>query len=134
MYKLSVMQAVTIEYGAILNVREDSGHLPVIWVDGRQCGHTYWPHGYSRDEATRLAKEMADEEKDRYLGDWEITIRPRDMVSDTLWSDVLDEYVGAGVGSPDQLREWIRRYPQFETDLRDFTAAWVLTSASEVQS
>lgn len=74
MYNLSVMQAVTIEYGAILNVREDCGHLPAIWVDGRQCGHTYWPHGYTKGEAMRLAKEMADEEKDRYLGDWEITV------------------------------------------------------------
>lgn len=52
-------------------------------------------------------------------------------MTSVLWSDVLDEYVGVGVGSPEQLREWIRRYPQFETELRDFTAAWVLTSAAE---
>lgn len=26
------------------------------------------------DVSVRLAKEMADEEKDRYLGDWEIAV------------------------------------------------------------
>lgn len=55
-------------------------------------------------------------------------------MTNVLWSDVLDEYVGAGVGSPEKLREWIRRYPQFETELRDFTAAWMLTSAGEEEA
>jgi hypothetical protein len=41
-------------------------------------------------------------------------------------ADVLDSYMAAvKEPSPSALAEWIRRYPQYEQDLTDFTVAWI---------
>lgn len=52
------------------------GYMPVYRVDGgREQGDTYG-RGYDPDTARRLAHEMAQEEAQRYSGDWRITVRP----------------------------------------------------------
>ena len=68
---------IIIEYGAIKNERANSGWLPVIWVNGRQRGNTYWPTGYSQADAISLAKRDAEEEGARYVGDWHVTVTER---------------------------------------------------------
>lgn len=41
--------------------------------------------------------------------------------------DVLNDYVASGSGpSKDALAEWIRRYPQYEKELTEFTVGWSL--------
>jgi len=69
---------VTIEYAAVPNARgADHGWLPLIWIDGRQSGHTYAAHGYDRDVAAQLALADAREEAARYSGDYRVTITER---------------------------------------------------------
>ena len=40
--------------------------------------------------------------------------------------DILDAYVDSGGGPNSPLDEWIRRYPEFERELIDFAASWIL--------
>lgn len=55
------------------------GYMPVYRVDGgREQGDTYG-RGYDPDTARRLAHEMAQEEAQRYSGDWLITVRPAEV-------------------------------------------------------
>lgn len=72
------MTPVRIEYGAVLNVRPNSGHLPMVWIDGRTQGHTYAPSGYGVSDAVRIAEERARETAQRYCGDWDVTITQRE--------------------------------------------------------
>lgn len=68
---------ILIEWAAIPNSRPNSGYLPVLWVNGKQRGSTWAPHGLDKDEVPKHAEAMAREEADRYCGDWTITIRAR---------------------------------------------------------
>lgn len=54
------------------------GYLPFVDVDGHTHGYSYWSRGYSRDEAEQMAREMAEELASRYVGDWQVTVRPAD--------------------------------------------------------
>ena len=43
-----------------------------------------------------------------------------------LLDDILDAYVTAAkIPNREVLREWIRKYPQYERELVDFTVAWI---------
>jgi hypothetical protein len=68
---------ILIEYGAVPNKREGHGYLPILWVNGRQMGHTYWPTGYDRDDAVAMARHEAAEERARYLGDYRVKVQAR---------------------------------------------------------
>jgi hypothetical protein len=64
-----------IEYGAVAN--KGGGWLPMLWVNGRTLGHSYWPRGYEMDEAEEMALRAAREHVTRYLGDYNPVIRCR---------------------------------------------------------
>lgn len=56
--------------------RIENGWIPMLIVNG----HEKWNwqrHGYDRDEAARLAMEMADEQLSRWAGDVDATIEDR---------------------------------------------------------
>ncbi|MXZ23468.1 MAG: hypothetical protein F4Y80_01155 [Caldilineaceae bacterium SB0665_bin_21] len=40
--------------------------------------------------------------------------------------DILDAYVASGDGPNSTLGEWIRRYPEFESELTEFAVSWSL--------
>lgn len=63
-----------IGYGVVVNARAGQGFLPVIFADGQQYGHTYAVHGYDRETAMAMAKVDAQEEADRFTGDWRIAV------------------------------------------------------------
>ncbi|MBT8452970.1 MAG: hypothetical protein KJO40_13460 [Deltaproteobacteria bacterium] len=70
---------VDIEYGVVANGNKRAGGwLPVIWKNGRQHGSTWQGSGYDREDALTLAQEMAREEADRYIGDWNVTVGARE--------------------------------------------------------
>ncbi len=51
------------------------------------------------------------------------------MTKDTQLEDVLEAYVAANSSrSRDVLAEWIRRYPQYEHELTEFTVNWSLAT------
>ena len=68
---------IQIEFAAMLNVRDSSGWLPSIWVNGYQRGHRYASTGYEREEAEQMAHEEAKEYAAKFLGDWSISICQR---------------------------------------------------------
>lgn len=79
------IETIQIEFGAVENDHVDRagkpcGWLPVIWHNGRLRGNTYAPHGYDRDEAIEMARVRADEEREQYIGDWEVVVRQREGV------------------------------------------------------
>ena len=50
------------------------GWLPVYTVNGHPHGDTYATTGYSETEALTLARQMAEEEAARYIGDWKVIV------------------------------------------------------------
>ena len=43
-----------------------------------------------------------------------------------LLDEILDDYVAAAqIPNREVLREWIKKYPQYERELTDFTVAWI---------
>lgn len=43
-----------------------------------------------------------------------------------LLDDILDAYINAAqIPNREVLKEWIRKYPQYERELTDFTVAWI---------
>lgn len=70
-------EEIHIEWGTVPNAKAyRGGWMPVIWVNGRQSGHTYG-RGYDRDEAELQAQAHALDESARYIGDWKVSIAPR---------------------------------------------------------
>lgn len=55
-------------------VRNGSGNgfLPIITVNGWRHGNTYQSSGYDYDDALKMARQMAVEERDRHSGDWNV--------------------------------------------------------------
>lgn len=68
---------ILIEWAAVPNSRPNSGFVPMVWNNGRAQGSAWATHGLDKDEAAKHAEAMAEEEADRYSGDWTITIRAR---------------------------------------------------------
>lgn len=66
-------EEIRIEWGTVRNA---DGWLPVIWINGRQSGHTYG-RGLDLDEAELQAQAHALEESARYIGDWKVSVAPR---------------------------------------------------------
>jgi hypothetical protein len=71
---------IRIEHGAIPNGNPRAGGwLPAVWINGRgPQGNTWSARGYDKHQAEHLARDEAEEEASGYVGDWEITISPRD--------------------------------------------------------
>ena len=59
---------------AVPNAANTGEWLPVYTVNGHLHGSTYANNGYSLNEALTLARQMADEEAARYIGDWNVTV------------------------------------------------------------
>ena len=70
---------------AVINAANKGEWLPVYTVNGHLHGSTYAKTGYSKDEALALARQMADEEAARYIGDWNVTV-----VTQTIREDAND--------------------------------------------
>lgn len=65
------MTPVTITYGVI--PATGGGFLPYYQETGRT--HFIWAaHGIDRDAALNQAREMAEEQAGRYLGDYRVTV------------------------------------------------------------
>ena len=68
---------IRIEYDAIDNAdTRRGGFMPVVWINGHRRGDSYG-RGYDHDKAVAIAHAEAREEAARYIGDWQITVRPR---------------------------------------------------------
>ena len=68
------METIKIAFSAIRNVNKNAGgFMPVISVNGRLSGSTFG-QGYDREIALALARDMAREEAERYLGDYSVDI------------------------------------------------------------
>ena len=73
---------IVIEFGAVPNGRKRSdngqsdGWLPMIRVNGRGHSDTWATIGLDHDDALEQARALADEEIDRYCGDWDIFVQP----------------------------------------------------------
>ncbi len=74
---------IRITYGIIVNTALDRdgnslGWLPVYRVnDGRQVGDTWSERSrYDKDVALRMAKQEAEAEGARFVGDWDVTVEP----------------------------------------------------------
>lgn len=65
---------IEILYRAAPNAREGYGWVPLLRVNGRSAGSEWSSSGYDKDVALTMARQMADEEAARYVGDWDITI------------------------------------------------------------
>ena len=70
---------------AVPNAANTGEWLPVYTVNGHLHGSTYANNGYSLNEALTLARQMAEEEAARYVGDWDVTI-----VTQTIREDAND--------------------------------------------
>ena len=68
---------ITIEFGPLKNEREGYGFVPMLWVNGRRQGSTWAAAFMGEDEATVAAEALARDEAARFVGDWEITVKPR---------------------------------------------------------
>ncbi len=70
-------ERIAITYFAIPNANTRAGgFMPVYQInDGRVHGHEYGP-GYDLEVAEELARQIAEEEASRYIGDWDVTVRP----------------------------------------------------------
>lgn len=68
---------IAITYFAIPNANTRAGgFMPVYQInDGRVHGHEYGT-GYDLEVAEELARQAAEEEAARYIGDWHVTVRP----------------------------------------------------------
>lgn len=71
------MERVAITYFAIPNANTRAGgFMPVYQInDGRVRGDEYGA-GYDLEVAEELARQRAEEEAARYIGDWDVTVRP----------------------------------------------------------
>lgn len=68
---------IVIEFGAVPNSdTRRGGFMPAVWHNGRQTGDTYG-RGYDKEEAIRIAKKEALEEKSRFVGDWSVVVKAR---------------------------------------------------------
>jgi hypothetical protein len=56
------------------NEAPSAGWLPLYSVNGHQHGDTYAREGYTQADALQLARQMADEEASRYIGDWTVIV------------------------------------------------------------
>lgn len=65
---------IDIRYAAITNGREGCGFLPQVTENGRPQRSAWAGHGYEREAALALARELAGELAARYVGDWHVTI------------------------------------------------------------
>ncbi len=70
-------ERILIEYDAVRNAREGCGWIPMLWINGKRTGSTYYEQGVDRETAVDVAEVKAHEESTRYVGDWELTIRQR---------------------------------------------------------
>jgi hypothetical protein len=69
---------LVFEYGVVKNKNErQGGWLPAVWQNGRLLGSEWSTISYDRDEALQMAPREADEAAERYIGDWDITMKPR---------------------------------------------------------
>ena len=69
---------IRIEYDAIPNGRGPGyGWIPMVWKNGRMEGSTWYEKGTDRDSAVEAAQWMAEQEADRYCGDWDVTVERR---------------------------------------------------------
>ena len=70
------MERVAITYFAIPNANTRAGgFMPVYQInDGRVRGDEYGA-GYDLEVAEELARQRAEEEAARYIGDWDVTVR-----------------------------------------------------------
>lgn len=67
---------ILIEFADVPNGREGHGWIPALWINGRRVGSTYWPEGGDSDWAYDAAELRAKAEAARYVGDWNVTVRP----------------------------------------------------------
>lgn len=73
---------ITIEWGAVPNARtcqdgKPMGWLPQVWVNGRATLNEFAAYGCDADAARVHARHEATEERDRYVGDWELALVER---------------------------------------------------------
>lgn len=64
---------IALMYGA---VKTAQGWAPQVWENGRELMSTYAVGYRDRPEAERLALRRAEEQRERFSGDWHITIEP----------------------------------------------------------
>lgn len=65
---------IDITWGAARNAREGYGWVPAVTVDGHTITSTWSSSGWDRDVAHAMAHEMAQDEANRYVGDWDIRV------------------------------------------------------------
>ncbi len=66
---------VVIVWYAVPNAnKKRGGWMPLIENNAKVRGSTYG-RGYDKEDAERAAKEMAEEEAQRYVGDWSVVVR-----------------------------------------------------------
>lgn len=70
------MSRITFEYGAILNLNKGHGYVPQVLEDGRETMNTWSSYGMSEEEAKFAATGAAIQKASRFVGDWDIVIRP----------------------------------------------------------
>jgi hypothetical protein len=68
------MTDIMIVAYAAKNIAPSAGWLPLYSVNGYQYGDTYARTGYTQADALRLARQMADAEAQRYIGDWTVIV------------------------------------------------------------
>jgi len=70
-------ERIAITYFAIPNANTRAGgFMPVYQVnDGKICGDEYGA-GYDLEVAEELARQRAEELASRYVGEWDVTVRP----------------------------------------------------------
>lgn len=68
------MTKIVFAYGAVENLNAGNGFLPYVTEDGARMMNTWSPYGYSKEVATVIALEKAQELAARFVGDWDISI------------------------------------------------------------
>jgi hypothetical protein len=69
---------IRLTFGAVRNKdTRVGGWVPMVWKDGKEERSPWQGVGYERDQALALAERQANEEGNRYLGDWDVTVAER---------------------------------------------------------
>ena len=71
------METIIVEWGIVQNEAHVGGWLPVYYINGKRYGNTYSGHAYDKDVAMSVARGMACEEADKYVGDWNVRVSER---------------------------------------------------------
>ena len=70
-------ETIALAYGALPHFDRDGaqdGWIPFATKNGARFGRQWFDRGCERDDAIRVAYRWAQDESERYVGDWIVTI------------------------------------------------------------